>query len=197
MNTINRYFLLLLSLFCLHAQAAIVLTNGAGKITGAADVIVDGESYSVNFIDGSCIDLYSGCDENSDFVFNTLGQAATASQALLDQVFIDLAPNSFDIDPENTVGCTNSGLCRALTLYALSSTAGTIVGATADNDAVEANDIVTLNIGVGDGLDLNDVSIATYAVWTANPSPVPLPASIYLFTLALSGVLLFNRRVNK
>lgn len=67
----------------------------------------------------------------------------------------------------------------------------------ADNDAVEANDIVTLNIGVGDGLDLNDVSIATYAVWTANPSPVPLPASIYLFTLALSGVLLFNRRVNK
>lgn len=187
----------MLSLFCLHVQAAIVLTNGAGKITGATGVIVEGESYSVNFVDGSCIDLYSGCNENSDFVFNTLGQATAASQALLDQVFIDVVLDTFDLDPEKTVGCTNSGLCRSLTLYALSATAGAIAGATADNDAVEANDVVTLNIGVGDGLDLNDVSIATYAVWTANPSSVPLPASIYLFTLALSAVLLIKRSVNQ
>lgn len=177
-------------------SAATVIINGAGKITGATGVIVDGLSYDVTLADSSCVQLFSGCDENSDFVFQTIEDAALASQALLDQVLIDFAaPNTFDTDPEKILGCTNSGLCRALTVYALTSTPGTIAGVTADNDAVNSNDIVTLNIGIGAQTDLSGISIATYAVWTANP--VPVPASLPLFMFAFAGLMLSKHHKNR
>ena len=187
--------LLCVTSFSLSASAATIITDGFGKIAGASDVIVDGNSYDVSFVDDSCAVLFSGCDDSSDFAFTTSAQAQAASQALLDQVFLDFdALQSFDADPEKTVGCTNSGLCRALTVYAFSSTPGTVVGVTADNNQFEVDDIVTLNIGVGDTLDLGDVSIATYAVWTANSGAVPLPPSAYLMSLSLAGLIVARSR---
>lgn len=181
--------------FSLSTSAATIITDGSGKIAGANDVIVNGDSYDVSFIDGTCVALFSGCDESSDFVFTTSALAQAASQALLDQVFLDFdALQTFDADPEKTVGCTNSGLCRALTVFALSSTPGTVAGVTADNNQFEVEDIVTLNIGVGDTLDLGDVTIATYAVWTANSSAVPLPPTAYLMSLSLAGLILARSR---
>jgi hypothetical protein len=49
---------------------------------GASDVLVDGSLYDVQFLDGTCIDLYDGCDEVSDFTFQTSASAVLASQAL-------------------------------------------------------------------------------------------------------------------
>ena len=49
----------------------------------------DGNLYDVQFLDGSCISLFNGCDDVSDFTFQTQAAAILASQALLDQVLLD------------------------------------------------------------------------------------------------------------
>jgi hypothetical protein len=76
--------------------------------------------YDVQFLDGSCISLYSGCDEDSDFTFQTFSSAKLASQALLDQVFLDVPLGSFDSNLTLTAGCGHfsEDWCRLLTPYA-------------------------------------------------------------------------------
>ncbi len=78
-----------------------------GILHGASGVDVGGALYDVEFLDGSCVEVFSGCDELTDITF--LGdEAVTAAQALLDQVFI----GQFDNDPELTRGCTSTDTCR-------------------------------------------------------------------------------------
>ena len=90
------------------AQAATLNVIG-GQLMGASDVLVDGSLYDVQFLDGTCIDLYNGCDEASDFTFQTFAASLLASQALLDQVFLDGVSGLFDSVPNLTAGC-NTGL---------------------------------------------------------------------------------------
>jgi hypothetical protein len=105
-----------LSLLTASTASAATLNVSGGQLLGASGVIVDGSSYDVAFLDGTCIALYSGCDEVSDFTFQSEAAAVLASQALLDQVFLDGA-NLFDTDPELTEGCTATTLCEATTPY--------------------------------------------------------------------------------
>ena len=67
------------------AQAATLIIDG--QLLGASDVLVEGLYYNVEFVDGTCIDLFSGCDDASDFTFNTSTSAQAAAQALMDQVY--------------------------------------------------------------------------------------------------------------
>jgi hypothetical protein len=60
----------LLVLMASGAQAFMLDLVG-GQLIGASDVLVDGSLYDVRFLDGSCITLYSRCDEASDFTFQT------------------------------------------------------------------------------------------------------------------------------
>jgi len=112
-----RKFILavVLVLVASSAQAATLNVVG-GQLLGASDVLVDGSLYNVEFLDGTCIDLYSGCDDVSDFTFQTQAAALLAAQALLDQVFLDGA-DLFDTNPELTFGCVDTGLCEAGTPY--------------------------------------------------------------------------------
>ena len=48
------------------------------------DVLVDGDLYNVQFLDGTCSEMYNGCDSTSDFTFQTLAAATLASSALSD-----------------------------------------------------------------------------------------------------------------
>ena len=79
----------------ISAEAATLQVNGAGILTGALGVSVDGTLYDVTFQDGTCAGLFAGCDDNSDFVFSSATAASSASQALLDQVF----QSQFDTTP--------------------------------------------------------------------------------------------------
>jgi hypothetical protein len=90
--------------------AATQIVNGSGQLTGATGVIVNGTSYDVQFVDGTCAALFGGCDSNSDFAFNSY-DATIAAQALLDQVFVDGPAGNFDSDPSLTLGCDFSTLC--------------------------------------------------------------------------------------
>jgi hypothetical protein len=78
------------------------------QLLGARGVIIDGWSYDVRFIDSSCDILWRGCDRNR-FLFKSEYYARLASQALLDQVFLDFAPHlPFDTVPWATNGITAS-----------------------------------------------------------------------------------------
>ena len=66
---------------------------------------VGGTLYNVEFVDGTCAAVFTGCDATSDLTFTTSADALTAGQALLDQVFLDGSAGNFDSHPERTLGC--------------------------------------------------------------------------------------------
>src|SRR5262245_51552264 len=69
------------------AQAAPTLVVNGTTLTGARNVDVNGTLYDVDFLDGTCVAIFSGCNAISDFTFQSDLSAQAASQALLDQVF--------------------------------------------------------------------------------------------------------------
>ena len=64
------------------AQAAVPVIVG-GELLGATGVNVGGTVYDVQFVEGTCVDLYGGCDDLSDFTFTNLADALLAGQARL------------------------------------------------------------------------------------------------------------------
>ena len=61
----------------------------------------------------------TGVTSINDFDFTMEADAVAASQALLDQVFLDTAQGEFDSDPGLTFGCINTtfGVCAASTPF--------------------------------------------------------------------------------
>jgi hypothetical protein len=51
---------------------------------------VRGKKFDVSFLEGTCAELFSGCDQYSDFIFGGDKDAASdASQAILNQILFD------------------------------------------------------------------------------------------------------------
>ena len=155
---------------------------------GASGVIVAGSSYNVEFLDGTCIALYSGCDSVSDFTFQSEAAALLASQALLDQVFLDGPQGLFDSSPELTNGCNAVDECRAITPFAINQDFRAITWI-AINAFVEYGDVLvptTWERGLSTGVS----PYWTYAVWT----PIPEPGTGLLMGLGLLGLSARKRR---
>ena len=70
------------------ASAATLIVDENGQLRGASGVNVEGALYDVEFADGSCVELFSGCDEVADFTFTSDTSALAAAQAILDQIFL-------------------------------------------------------------------------------------------------------------
>ncbi len=182
-------------------------SNGAtlnvsnGTLMGASGVNVNGQLYDVQFVDGTCIELYNGCDDYSDFPFgNPTNNATTliaAMNALLEQVVIDSSLGNFDSNPNLINGCTNENTCNINTLLFFSGSTEFMGGSSARNSSNEFNDFVTSgsiffnsnpNLALPPG---NDLSV--FAVWHQT-TVVPVPSAIWLFSSGLIGLISFSRK---
>ena len=179
---IKVLFFLVTSVFALSTNSATLVTNG-GQLLGAADVDVGGTLYDVSFLDGSCDSLYGGC---SSFTFNTQADAALASQALLDQVFI----GAFDSNPSLTNGINSPLEGEVRTPWVTNLGVVTLMLARNGDDSDFLDFVFDDAVAVSE--DTGNSAIAVYAVWA--PSPVPLPAAAWLFGSALLGLAAVKRK---
>lgn len=179
------------------ASSAVIWIGDATGLTGARNVDVGGTLYDVTFVDGTCGDLFDGCDDASDLMFTNARSARAASQALLDQVFLDTpaAPGDYDSVPALTEGCSDGFWCRPATLYGIGTGVLAEVSLAVNrDDNLDAAVVTVLN-------RLTDTAIIasiTYAVWTLSPTPdtdLPGPGTL-LLTGAGLGLLVSRRRSN-
>jgi len=188
----------------LSAGAAPILSGS--DLVGATGVVVGSNIYDVEFVDGSCASVYSGCDEATDFTFTTLAEADQASQALLDEVLVGI----YDTEPELTEGCTALDRCFVTTAYGFYLLSGTTYGV----DSAAARNVNTPD-GSGDSISHSTMSTThdhseptngsaarvTFARWTLvgpasapGPANVPEPGILGLFAIGLLGVRRVARR---
>ena len=187
-------------------SATLVIEDG--QLVGADGITFDGYTGSVRFVDGSCVDIFNGCDEPSDIVFETLTStnteardlALSANTALLAQVF-DANP-LYDINIELTLGCEEgtfvaANFCGILTPYDYTDSNSVVTVSLTNRDDNSGLDVVAF----GQGYAATDSTIPlnpdapdrlVYATWTI--TPVPLPAAVWLFATGLLGLIGVARR---
>lgn len=179
---------ILTTLFSGTCLSATLVVN-AGELVGATGVLVNGAWYDVSFEDGSCVSLYNGCDDASDFLFSGNSESQLASQALLDQVFIGI----YDDDPWLTAGCEDDKGCIVRTYDGLVVN-GQFAHANAARNRHDQSQVADGTIG-GSHNPLEDTTLdatRVVAVWT--PSAVPVPAAAWLFASGLLMLVGVKRR---
>lgn len=168
------------------AQATTLLVIDAdGKLAGATGLTVGDRIYSVEFVDGSCASLFTGCDSNADFAFSSSSDAVAASIELVRSVFV----GRFDSDPGLTRGCQDQPFCHVITPYASRHLGHAFEYVDAMNGLDDDTDGVTVPLQDEASRDLSAEPHLAFARWT-EAITVPEPGSLELALAATAGWIL-------
>jgi hypothetical protein len=187
-----------------NISAIPVLEPDSGLLIGAQGVFVGGASYDVEFVKGACSDIFSGCDDPSDFAFSDLDTATRAGQALLDHVFLDNGPQMFDSLPAMTAGCQLDTRGFGAKCHVQTPFTRVMFGElgfrliNVENTGPDHPDLDNITSSpTGDlltaSMDNSAIPNVTWARWTLSPTSVPEPSTLALLSMALAAIL-FARR---
>lgn len=165
------------------ANAALIL-DGDNKLSRVTNIDVDGVLYDVEFIDGTCADLFDGCNATSTLPFNSITELGNAFTALM------MVPGFSSYFGVNTP----YGMLTGLEIFNSNSiwTPYNIIGFDADYLEVRVFDntlasSVFVQVSPSSALDTYiTTGLATYAVWT--PTEVSEPTTVAILALGLLGL---------
>ena len=182
-------------LFIANVNAGLIVE--LGELVGATAVVVDGKMYDVHFVDGSCIEVFEGCEE-ANFFFHTSDESQRASQALVDQVFIDGLLGNFDSEPDLMRGCDWFVTCTILTPYEIRppSPYGVFLGAAVATNNIgspRASPDDTAYTSINIDADLTTYGHWTYAYWVSEPSSILTMILLLLVLTMFHRTTLFER----
>ncbi|MBL4631150.1 MAG: PEP-CTERM sorting domain-containing protein [Paraglaciecola sp.] len=178
---------LCLSLLATNANAGLII-DSTGIVTGAEDVLVGDSFYNVVFVDGTCIEIFEGCDDISDFTVSNIAVSANSALAALFKESVE----SNLITYSDVTGCVSSfNVCNVLTFLEFPvgyyNTARVISFSVGNDIARESNINITSDITGQAG------RTSVYAKWTL--VTVTEPTTLAIFALGLIG--LASRQLSK
>ena len=167
-----------------NAQSALIL-NSDGLVSSISGIEANNTIYQVDFIDGTCFELFEECDSEIDFIFESEAQALAAGTAMLQQLNDYGAPliagGALNGEPGG-VGCNLVGSCEYVIPYQLVGLDGVEVvvvqnqtGDTPDSIFGAAFHISDFNTGAFD--------FYTYAVFSETNVPAPINFGMFLVGL--------------
>jgi len=166
----------LLLMFALPSFAEVNLVVSNGVLLGAQHVKVNGNLYTVMFVDGSCIQLFSNCS-STRFAFHDLKTAMDAGQVLIDQILIDGPSGQFHSHPALVGGCEGAETpgferqCAILTPFGFDVQQGLFSGSSAVNGSTGSYIYTQTPVQLNPYSNYMGLPV-TFAVWEQE-SPIP------------------------
>ena len=137
------------------ANAATLVVEGDGILTGAKGVTIGNRIYDVEFREGTCAQVYGTCTKPS-FAFEFMSDAQAAAAVLLDQVFVDGPLGRFDSNPALTFGCADT-VCNTLITYGNGGNLSFFAGVVANRDVDQ-----DITMSTARAVQLNSASLPNY-----------------------------------